>query len=303
MTPGRDALEDPVLWMALVLLGVSCALAVAVVLRACAVAPAPDRRFRDRPPLFWALTAPLVHVLVPLASQVAPARFRLATGRLLRMGGLERALDSDEAIAGAAVAAALGAAAASGASLASGLADPSWVTSVCAAVLGAATVLGWLRDRAQTRRRSIDRQLPFYLEVLTLALESGANLTAAIAQAVEQGPSGALRSEFDRVLRDLRAGRTRVEALRGIGDRIEGPAIASLIAALLSAERHGSGLGAILRAQAEQRRAERFARAERLAMQAPVRMLFPLLVFIFPCTFVLVFFPVVVRLLEEGLIR
>ena len=71
----------------------------------------------------------------------------------------------------------------------------------------------------------------------------------------------------------------------------------------MSAERHGSGLGPILRAQAEQRRQERFQQAEKLAMKAPVKMLFPLLVFIFPCTFVLLFFPIVVRLLEEGVLR
>ena len=101
----------------------------------------------------------------------------------------------------------------------------------------------------------------------------------------------------------VRAGRSRADAMRAMADRLDLPAVGSWVSALVAAERHGSGLGPILRAQAEQRRQERFQRAEKLAMKAPVKMLFPLLVFIFPCTFVLLGFPVVVRLIEEGLLR
>jgi tight adherence protein C len=72
---------------------------------------------------------------------------------------------------------------------------------------------------------------------------------------------------------------------------------------LLVAERQGGALGPVLRAQAEQRRSERFLRAEKLAMEAPVKMLLPLLVFIFPCTFAMLLFPVAVRFLEEGWLR
>ncbi|HVL59649.1 MAG TPA: type II secretion system F family protein, partial [Burkholderiaceae bacterium] len=172
-----------------------------------------------------------------------------------------------------------------------------------AALAGAALPCAWLRRRVERRTASIARQLPFFLDAITLAVEAGANLTGAIAQAVDRGPAGALRGELMRVLRDVRAGRTRADALRSLADRLQLPAIASLVSALIAAERHGTGLGTALRAQADQRRSERFARAERLAMQAPVKMLLPLLVFVFPCTFVLLAFPVVVRLLEEGLLR
>jgi tight adherence protein C len=109
--------------------------------------------------------------------------------------------------------------------------------------------------------------------------------------------------EFIRVMRDLRAGRARADALRGLADRLGLPAISSLVSALLTAEKQGASLGKILRAQAEQRRNERFLRAERLAMEAPVKMLLPLLLFIFPCTFLILFFPVASRLLGEGWLR
>ena len=172
-----------------------------------------------------------------------------------------------------------------------------------AASLGAFWPLAWIREHRAKRLRRISRALPFYLDIVTLSVESGTNLTGALSHAVAKGPAGPLQAELERVLSDVRAGRTRAEALRSLADRIDLPAIASWVAALVSAERQGSSLGPILRAQAEQRRQERFQLAEKLAMRAPVKMLFPLLVFIFPCTFVLLLFPVAVRLLEEGLLR
>jgi tight adherence protein C len=72
---------------------------------------------------------------------------------------------------------------------------------------------------------------------------------------------------------------------------------------MISAQQQGSSLGPVLRAQADQRREERFLKAEKAAMKAPVKMLFPLLVFIFPCTFLLLFFPVAVRLVQEGFLQ
>jgi tight adherence protein C len=87
-----------------------------------------------------------------------------------------------------------------------------------------------------------------------------------------------------------------------LSERLKMPAIANWVAAVLTAERQGSSLGPILRAQAEQRRTERFLRAEAMALKAPVKMLFPLMTCIFPCTFVIVFFPVVVRIVYEGIL-
>jgi tight adherence protein C len=79
------------------------------------------------------------------------------------------------------------------------------------------------------------------------------------------------------------------------------PSIVNLVSALIQAEATGMNLGPILRAQAEQRRAERFARAEKLAMEAPVKLLFPLIAFIFPCTFVVLGFPIAMKFIHMGL--
>ena len=102
-------------------------------------------------------------------------------------------------------------------------------------------------------------------------------------------------------VRDVRAGRSRTDALRTLADRMDEAVISSFVAAVIQAEQTGMALGPILRAQAEQRRNERFSRAEKLAMEAPVKLLFPLIAFIFPCTFLVLGFPIAMKFLHMGM--
>jgi tight adherence protein C len=159
----------------------------------------------------------------------------------------------------------------------------------------------WLSDRLATRKSELLKTLPFFLDIITLCVEAGLNLQGAINQAVAKGPKGVLRDEFQRVLRDIRAGKSRAESLRAMADRLNESNITSFCGAVIQAESMGMNLGPILRAQADQRRSERFLRAEKLAMEAPVKMLFPLIAFIFPCTFIVLFFPIVMKFMNSGL--
>jgi tight adherence protein C len=86
-----------------------------------------------------------------------------------------------------------------------------------------------------------------------------------------------------------------------MAERLDTAPISSLVSALVQGDITGSSLGPILRAQSEQRRSERFQRAEKLAMEAPVKMLGPLIMFIFPCTFIVIAFPIVMKFLQSGL--
>jgi len=176
---------------------------------------------------------------------------------------------------------------------------PGWYVLV-AALAGFAFPFIWLRDLILTRRRDTLKTLPFFLDIITLCVEAGLNLTGALTQAVAKGPNGPLRDEIGRVLRDVRAGRSRLDALRSFADRMNEPSITNFVSALIQAENMGMNLGPIMRAQSEQRRAERFARAEKLAMEAPVKMLFPLIAFIFPCTFVVIGFPIAMKFIHMG---
>lgn len=155
----------------------------------------------------------------------------------------------------------------------------------------------WLRDRMKRIELDVLRNLPNFLDMLTLAVESGCNLTVGITIAVEKTPDNPLRRAFARLLREIRSGRTRIDALRSLEDRLDLPPVQSLVSALVQAEKTGASMGTVLRAQSTQRTNERFARAEKLAMEAPVKMLGPLIMCIFPCTFVVIGFPIGMKLM------
>jgi tight adherence protein C len=175
----------------------------------------------------------------------------------------------------------------------------SLVLTTAAFLVGGAAPWLWLRERIASRRDEVIRELPVYVDMLTLALEAGGSLSVALRVATERSADSVLRRAFIRVQGDLRAGRSRAEALRALGERLDMPAINPLVAALVQADASGGSLADVLRAQSEQRLNERFARAEKRAMEAPVRMLAPLVLCIFPCTFVVLAFPVVMRFLSQ----
>lgn len=159
----------------------------------------------------------------------------------------------------------------------------------------------WLKDRIAARRKELLKSLPFYLDIITLCVEAGLNFQGAMQQAVLKGPPSPLREELQRVLRDIRAGKPRAAALTDMSDRLSEGAISNFIGAVIQAENMGMNLGPVLRLQADQRRVERFQRAEKLAMEAPVKMLLPLIAFIFPCTFIVLFFPIAMKFMHSGL--
>ncbi|MEM5370236.1 type II secretion system F family protein [Paraburkholderia azotifigens] len=176
------------------------------------------------------------------------------------------------------------------------------------AVLLLATCVGffyprlWMRDVRRRHVATMLRQLPVYLDFLTLAVEAGLNINGAIQKSVEKGPDGPLRREFDHVLRDLKSGLNRADALRRFDERQRIAEVSNLVRTIAQADRMGSGLAKTLRFQSEQRRSERFQRAEKQAMEAPVKLVFPLLVFIFPVTFIVLAFPIAMKFVQEGLL-
>src|SRR5690606_21822443 len=120
----------------------------------------------------------------------------------------------------------------------------------------------------------------------------------ALQEAARHGPPGPLRDELRHSLADMRAGVVRHEALRQLAGRTGLQSVQQWVTVLGQADQLGMSLGPLLRAQSEQRRNERFLRAEKLALEAPVKMLFPLVCCIFPCTFLIIGFPIAVKLIE-----
>ena len=175
-----------------------------------------------------------------------------------------------------------------------------WHYVLAASALGYIYPRVWLKDSLKKRQKDIVRALPTYLDFLTMGVEAGLNMAGAIGQAVSKGPAGPLKNEFSLVLRDLRSGLTRADALRRMDERIRVPQVSSFVSAVVQAERLGASLGSTFRFQAEQRRVERFQLAEKAAMEAPVKLIFPLVVFIFPITFVVLMFPIAVKFMQSG---
>ena len=158
----------------------------------------------------------------------------------------------------------------------------------------------WLADTRKRRELGVIRSMPVYLDFITMCVEAGLNLSGALGQAMEKAPPGPLRNEFAIVLRDLRSGLTRADALRRMADRLDITEVTSFVSAVIQAERMGASLAMVLRVQAEQRRNERFQRAEKLAMEAPIKLVGPLIIFIFPVTFIVLAFPIVMKFMAQG---
>ncbi len=160
----------------------------------------------------------------------------------------------------------------------------------------------WLRDTRKRREKEVIRALPIYLDFITMAVEAGLNFTGALTQAMEKAPHGALHNEFAIVMRDIRSGMSRADSLQRMSDRLDVKDITTFVRAVIQAERLGSSMKKTLQVQAEQRRNERFLRAEKLAMEAPIKLIAPLIMFIFPVTFIVLGFPIVMKFIGEGLL-
>jgi tight adherence protein C len=161
-----------------------------------------------------------------------------------------------------------------------------------AGVAAASYPILWLRDRIRARRCAIVRALPWALDLLTLSVEAGLDFTAALAKVVERIRRGPLGDELALAIHELRLGKTREEALRGLARRAGIAALTSFVQALVQADRMGTPLSGVLRVLSTQMRTERTQRAEKLANEAPVKLLLPLVFCIFPTLFLMLFGPI-----------
>ncbi len=151
--------------------------------------------------------------------------------------------------------------------------------------------------RTRKRRDEMRRELPDSLDVLAVSVEAGLGFDAALARLGEylEGP---LVEEFLLVLAELRIGESRSNALRKMADRVDIPELTAVVNSLIQAEHLGSPLGRMLRIQAQESRGRRQIAAEEKAMKAPVKMLIPTAIFIFPAMFVVILGPAMLKISE-----
>jgi tight adherence protein C len=152
------------------------------------------------------------------------------------------------------------------------------------------------------RELSIRGDLPFYIDLLALSVEAGLDFFAAIQKLVDKaaGTDSVLGEELGIVLKDVKIGSSKAQALRGLSDRIEMSEITSFVAVLIDADASGSPISQVLKDQSEQMRLERFVRAEKAGAKASQAMLIPLMLFIVPAVFIMVFGPVAISFMYGG---
>ena len=159
----------------------------------------------------------------------------------------------------------------------------------------------WLEYKIKQRKSSILIDLPFFIDIIALASAAGLDFKTAIERVVKEGHSGYLRSEFDKLLQDLRVSPILSSALNNLAERIDLYEIRSFVLALIQADKQGSPIKDALRIQSEIRLEERFLRAEKLANEAPTKINFPLILCILPPAVLMIGVPLYLQFSETGI--
>jgi tight adherence protein C len=245
-----------------------------------------------RRPLTERVLAPALRHLQGVLARIAPDRMRERLEVLLREAGLPPRVES--LLTTKFLAAAVGFASAAALFRSRGQAAALALGAVAAAAL-------WLlpdarlRRLAAARRRAVERVLPEVLDLLCISVEAGLGFDGAVQKVAEKF-AGPVAAEFSLYLREVALGRPREEALRAMAARVRVPDLQALVAVIIQADRLGVSLARVLRVQAEDLRVRRRQRAEERAMQIPVKLLFPLVFFIFPAVFAVLLGPAVLHI-------
>ena len=157
-----------------------------------------------------------------------------------------------------------------------------------------------IKNNADKRQKQIQLQLPDFLDQITVGVEAGLGLDAAMARTAKSN-NGPLAEEFRRTLQHVQAGLSRGEALRGLANRNKVVELRQFVASILQAEQFGIPMAQVLRVQAGEQRRKRRQRAEEKAMKLPVKVLFPLVLCILPALFVVLIGPAALSIMDAGL--
>jgi tight adherence protein C len=160
---------------------------------------------------------------------------------------------------------------------------------------------GWLfpelyaKSQKKEREQSIRADLPFFADLLALSTEAGLDFVGAIQKIVDKSQGSVLAEELSVVLKDIKLGSARAEALKGLSTRCDLMEITSFVAVLIDADSTGASISKVLKDQSEQIRLERFVRAEKAGARSSQMIMIPIMIFIVPAVFIVIFGPVVLN--------
>ena len=155
-----------------------------------------------------------------------------------------------------------------------------------------------LRSKSGKRQHNIQRALPDALDLLSITVEAGLGFDAAVARVARQA-GGPLGEELHRVLQEMQIGKTRADALRDLGDRTNIPELKAFVLAMIQADIFGISIAKVLQVQAREMRIKRRQRAEEQAQKVPVKIVFPLILCIFPSLFIVLLGPAVITIYQN----
>ncbi len=246
------------------------------------------------------MSRPLVHQLtLKYAKRIKNPNFRKNIDYKILTGGLENELNTDEFI---------------GLKILWGIFFPALVAILNFSlslgypwiVFVLAVPFGWMipdlhaNKQKKMRYQSIVIDLPFFVDLLALSTQAGADFMGAIQKISDSAEHSLLAKEFDKVLRDTRIGSTREQALKAMSRRLDIPEVSSFVNVLTDADSTGASIGEVLKEQSEQMRLERFVRAEKAGARASQAILIPMMIFIIPAVFIMVFAPVGLQFIYGG---
>jgi tight adherence protein C len=247
------------------------------------------------PGFIYRAVEPAIGWSARVVRRLSPSQRIDLTRRRITYAGLEAKLKVERFLAykaGAAVAGFLFGLVASPAHL------PGLVGGVILGVLASFAPDLWLDSKARERQSAIARDLPEALDLLALTVEAGLGLEQGLELLVDN-LTGPLQEEINRLLRETGLGVPRREALKGLRERTDVPDLSALVVALIQAGEMGTAISQVLRVQAEQVRLRRRQRAKEKAAQTPVKILFPVIIGIFPAIFVVTIGPGAISIVQN----
>jgi tight adherence protein C len=267
---------------------------------------ADGRKTERKIPLIFRLLLPFVSNLSRVVNRPAFAKSRETADQMIVASGLEGLLSGSEFIALKILVPFVCGSAWALAVFAPVMLDAETFLSgntVLIAMLGFlyfyAYPLMWLRNTLKKRHFAIMRALPFVLDLLTLSVEAGMDFMSALQRNCNSRRLDPLNEELIRMTREVQMGISRRVALRNMAERSRQSDLKAVSFALIQADELGVPIGPILRIQSDQLRQRRFDRAERLANEAPVKMLGPLLLCIFPAVLIVLLAPILLQAVKN----
>ncbi|MCX7711654.1 MAG: type II secretion system F family protein [Clostridia bacterium] len=154
-----------------------------------------------------------------------------------------------------------------------------------------------LSKYAAERQKKITNSLPDVLDLLTVSVEAGLGFDGALAKVIDKMP-GPLSAEFENVLQEMKVGKHKRDALKDMVERVGVQDLTTFVNSIVQADQLGVSIGNVLRIQSEQMRQKRRQRAQEKAMKAPVKMLIPMILFVFPTIFSVLIGPIAIKMIR-----